>query len=250
MTTHLPDGSTGLGVEEARRRLPELLSRAANGERIVICRHQQPQAALVPLGDQPAIDPVRRQQRIQAITGLQGSGRHCWNRDSPRPARPAPPPPPFVQTVQRNRAFEPRLLSHGSRVAFDGSALVAFLCDAKGTGKYLGPMLQGIGQGYWLGVVSSVSLMRVLEGPLACGDEALAQRYANAFADGRHWQLVNPDTAITAAAVRLRRQEPQLDEISAIELATAIHSHASVLITDHPALAQTGQHPVLSALRI
>ena len=79
-------------VEEARRRLPELLSRAANGERFVICRHQQPQAALVPLGDQPAIDPVRRQQRIQAITGLQGSGRHCWNRDSPRPARPAPPP--------------------------------------------------------------------------------------------------------------------------------------------------------------
>ncbi len=124
-----------------------------------------------------------------------------------------------MQTLQRNRAFEPRLLSHGSRVAF--------LCDAKGTGKYLRPMLQGIGQGYWLGVVSSVSLMRVLEGPLACGDEALAQRYANTFVDGRHWQLANPDTTINA-----------------------IYSDLSVLITDHPALAQTGQHPVLSALRI
>jgi hypothetical protein len=55
-----------------------------------------------------------------------------------------------------------------------------------------------------------VSLIRVLEGPLACGDEALAQRYARAFENPVHWQLV----------------------------------------TDHPALAQTGQHPVLSALRL
>jgi hypothetical protein len=27
------------------------------------------------------------------------------------------------------------------------AALVAFLCNAKGTGKYLGPLLQGIAQG-------------------------------------------------------------------------------------------------------
>ena len=52
------------------------------------------------------------------------------------------------------------------------------------------------------------------------------------------------------AASRLQRQEHQLDEIRAIELATAIAAEATVLITDHPALAQTGQHPVLSARRI
>ena len=250
MTAPLPDGSPGFGVEEARRRLPELLSRAAQGERFVICRHQQPLAALVPLGDPAQADPPRRQTQIQALMSLQGSGRHCWDRDSPRPARPAPPPPPYVQPVQRQRSFEPRLLSQGSRIALDGSALVAFLCDAKGTGKYLGPLIEGIARGYWQGVVSTVSLMRVLEGPLACGDEALAQRYATAFADGRHWRLVAADAAIATAATRLRRQEPQLDDCSALELATAIHSDAAVLVTDHPALAQTGQHPVLSALRI
>jgi hypothetical protein len=51
---------------------------------------------------------------------------------------------------------------------------VAFLADAKGAGKHLQPLMQGIAAGYWIGVVSSVSLIRVLEGPLACGDEALA----------------------------------------------------------------------------
>ncbi len=63
----------------------------------------------------------------------------------------------------------------------------------------------------------------------------LAQRYATAFANPQQW---------------LQRQEPQLDAIGAIELATAIATEAAVLVTDHPALAQTGQHPVLSALRL
>lgn len=247
------------GVEEARRRLPELLERAAAGERLVIRRHRTAMAALVPLAGQAPTDPRRRQQQLQRLMGLRGSGRGCWDPNQRHPARPAPPPPAFVQPVQnlgpqaetqRQRAFNPRVLAHGSRIALDGTALVAFLADAKGAGKHLEPLMQGIAAGYWIGVVSSVSLIRVLEGPLACGDEALAQRYAKAFDNPRHWQLVPVDAAIAAAAVRLRRQEPQLDDSAAIELATAIQAEAAVLVTDHPALAQTGQHPVLSALRI
>lgn len=95
--------------------------------------------------------------------------------------------------------------------------------------------MQGIAQGTWQGVISSVSLARALEGPLVQGDEVLAQRYATAFANPQQW---------------LQRQEAQLDAIGAIELATAIATEAAVLVTDHPALAQTGQHPVLSALRL
>ncbi len=109
---------------------------------------------------------------------------------------------------------------------------MAFLADAKGAGKHLQPLMQGIAAGYWIGVVSSVSLIRVLEGPLACGDEALAQRYARAFENPVHWQLV----PLMPCGAAVRHAPNQAD--------------AAVLVTDHPALAQTGLHPVLSALRL
>ena len=238
-----------LGVEEARRRLPELLERAAAGEAFVIQRHKKPMAALIPVGGQLPPDPHQPQRQIQSLITLQGSGRNCWDPNQRHPSRPAPSAPPLVQAIGAE-PFSPGHLKHGSRIALDGSALVAFLADAKGTGNYLKPLIQGIAQGTWQGVISSVSLARVLEGPLAQGDEVLAQRYVNAFANAQHWLQVPADGALVLAATRLQRQEPQLDDIRAIELATAIATGATVLVTDHPALAQTGQHPVLSAHRL
>jgi antitoxin (DNA-binding transcriptional repressor) of toxin-antitoxin stability system len=229
-----------LGVEEARRRLPELLERAAGGEEFVIQRHKKPMAALVPLGGQTPTDPLKRQRQIQSLMALQGSGRRCWDSNQRHPANPAASP----------NQFRPSQLVEGSRIALDGSALVAFLADAEGTGNYLQPLMQGIAQGTWQGVISSVSLARVLEGPLAQGDEVLAQRYAAAFANPQQWLQLPADGTLMLAAARLQRQEPQLDAIRAIELATAIAAEAAVLVTDHPGLAQTGQHPVLSALRL
>ena len=260
----MSDSSTAaapLGVEEARRRLPELLERAAGGEEFVIQRHKKPMAALVPLGGQTPTDPLKRQRQIQSLMALQGSGRRCWDSNQRHPARPAATTPAFVQeTPQDNPGqddlktspglFRPSQLVEGSRIALDGSALVAFLADAEGTGNYLQPLMQGIAQGTWQGVISSVSLAHVLEGPLAQGDELLAQRYATAFGNPQQWLQLPADGALVLAAARLQRQEQQLDAIRAIELATAIAAEAAVLVTDHPALAQTGQHPVLSALRL
>ena len=239
--------SAPLGVEEARRRLPELLERAAGGEEFVIQRHKKPMAALVPLGGQPPTDPLKRQHQIQSLMALQGSGRRYWDAEQHHPARPTATAPAFVPGAGQ---FRPSQLVQGSRIALDGTALVAFLADAKGTGKVLQPLMQGIAQGTWQGVISSVSLARVLEGPLAQGDEVLAQRYATAFANPQQWLQVPADATVVLAAARLQRQEAQLDAIGAIELATAIAAEAAVLVTDHPALAQTGQHPVLSALRL
>ena len=237
-----------LGVEEARRRLPELLERAAGGEQFVIQRHKKPMAALIPLGGQAPTDPLQRQRQIQSLMSLQGSGRSTWDPNQRRPATPAPAAPAI--SAQPSDHFRPNQLVQGSRIALDGSALVAFLADAKGTGTYLQPLMQGIAQGTWQGVISSLSLARVLEGPLAQGDEVLAQRYATAFTNPQQWLQVPADGALVLAAARLQRQEPQLDAIRAIELATAIATESAVLVTDHPALAHTGQHPVLSALRL
>jgi antitoxin (DNA-binding transcriptional repressor) of toxin-antitoxin stability system len=238
------------GVEQARRRLPELLARAASGERFVLCRHHHALAVLGPVNDPEPQEPGQGAWPVRSLLQLQGSGRHCWEPTSTQPIRPTPSPIPYVQPVKRHHTFDPRLLQQGSRVALDGSALVAFLADAKGTGTYLGPLMEGIAQGYWQGVISTVSLMRVLEGPLACGDETLAQRYSMALAHGGHWQQIAPNAALVEAATRLQQQEPQLDSLGALELATAIRAGAAVLVTDHPALAQTGQLPVLSAQRL
>jgi len=242
-----PDHS--VGVEEARRRLPELLNRALAGHSTQIHRHGKPVAALVPLGGRIPMDPLLRQRRLQNLLTLQGSGKACWPA-RPTPARPAPTPPSFVQplTDAARTAFSAQRLQRGQAIAFDGAALVAFLCDAKGTGLFLEPLMRGIAQGSWRGVISSLSLADLLQGPLSQGNEALAQRYGQVFSDPLAWTVVPADAALVQAAVRLQQSEPGLPLTSAIELATAIASEAAVLVSDHPQLAQTAQHPVFSAL--
>jgi len=236
-----------LGVEETRRRLPELLNRAQAGATTLISRHGRPVAALVPLGGRIPTDPMLRQRRLQELLNLQGSGKSCWPA-RPTPARPAPTPPAFVRSISR-AVFTPQQLRQGDAIAFDGTALVAFLCDAKGTGLFLEPLLQGIGQGTWRGLISSLSLAEILQGPLSQGNEQLAQRYARVFAEPACWTVVPADAAVVQAAVRLQQSEPELSLTAAVELATAIAAGAAVLVSDNPLLAQTDQHPVLSALR-
>jgi antitoxin (DNA-binding transcriptional repressor) of toxin-antitoxin stability system len=125
-----------LGVEEARRRLPELLERAAGGEEFVIQRHKKPMAALVPLGGQAPTDPLKRQRQIQSLMALQGSGRRSWDSNQHHPASPGATAPEFVQEIQQDNPgqddhntspgqFRPSQLVEGSRIALDGSALVA-----------------------------------------------------------------------------------------------------------------------------
>jgi len=59
------------GVEEARRRLPELLERAHRGERVVITRHGRPYATLGEATPATARPP--------AFSELRGSGRGLWS---------------------------------------------------------------------------------------------------------------------------------------------------------------------------
>lgn len=224
------------GVEEARKRLPELLERAASGERLVIRRHKKALAALVSLQDTLLIDPLEEKQAMQSLIGLQGSLKR-----SPRGAD-APNNAP-LPTLQR---FEPRRLRRGSRICMDGSALMAFLSAQSASARLLEPLFQGIAQGTWQGVISCLSLMEILERAIAGGDEALAQRYRAAFSG---WIQVDVDPELVADATRLRAQEPKLGGLQAIELATAIRFETAVLVTTDADLAQTELHPVFSAAR-
>lgn len=241
----IPDET--LGVEEARRRLPELLSRAQTGSTTLISRHGRPVAALTPLGGRIPADPMLRQRRLQALLNLKGSGKDCWTG----PAAPAVVQPLAASKGPKN-GFSPQQLRQGDAIAFDGSALVAFVRDTKGTGQFLEPLLRGIAQGTWRGVISSLSLAELLQGPLQQGNEALAQCYATVFRDPQSWTVLSADADLVQAAARLQQGNSGLTATfsltAAIELATAIAAGAAVLVSDNPQLAQTEHHPVLSAL--
>jgi prevent-host-death family protein len=70
------------GAEEARNRLPELLSAAEKGRSTIITRHGRPVAILTPFA---ASNSAAAEQ--QSLTPWQGSGRGLWGKDSARTIR-------------------------------------------------------------------------------------------------------------------------------------------------------------------
>ena len=66
-------GVERFGVQEARQRFPELLVRASKGERLVIQRHRQDLAAIVPLQDAAA--GTSDQEAMENLLSLKGSAQ-------------------------------------------------------------------------------------------------------------------------------------------------------------------------------
>jgi prevent-host-death family protein len=67
-----------VGAGEARKRLPALLDRAAQGEMTVISKRGRPYAALI------ALDQVPREHSRDLIVSLKGSGRGLFGRNPRR----------------------------------------------------------------------------------------------------------------------------------------------------------------------
>ena len=242
-----------IGVEEARRRLPELLNKAEAGEQTIIRRHNKAVAALVPIWQRPSA-------QTRNVLSLRGTGLQTWpaptkenalnsQESSSRPngegspQKPAKPGVPSSSTSSPNARFEPHRLTHGSVIALDAAALIGFLCDRAGCKRVLEPMLTGIAQGYWRGLLTSSSLGHVLAGPLSRGQEPLAQLYKQVLADPKGWTVACLDAPLVEAAVRLQIAEA-LPEAAALDLAAAIAGGASVLVSDDPHLARLA-HPQL-----
>ena len=79
-------GVERFGVQEARQRFPELLVRASKGERLVIQRHRQDLAAIVPLED--AAGGTSSHEAMENLLSLKGSAQKrsaCLLYTSPSP---------------------------------------------------------------------------------------------------------------------------------------------------------------------
>ena len=231
------NGMERFGVQEARQRFPELLVRASKGERLVIQRHRQDLAAIVPLQDSLLSESPNNQQAMENLVALKGSLRGLKDDREI-----------LSRGVHQKPRFDPRELTQGSRISLDGSALLAFFKDEASSHQIVEPILQGIAQGTWIGVLSTVSLIDVLHDAICCVDESLGQRYEAAFSNQRHWVQVEPDTQLVVAASRLRKQEPALGNLEALEIATAIEFQSKVFLTGSDKISQTKLIPTLKAV--
>jgi len=222
-----PNTMDTLGVLEARKRFPELLDRAREGEETLISRHGHPVAALVPLWR-------RHRPQRQALLSLKGSGRACW--PDPLPRAPSQPGPIQPLNSTANLAF-------GSAVAIDATALIPYL-RGDASSRHQEPLIAAIAAGHWRGVLSMATLMTLVEGPLRLGDEVLAARYEAVFSDPTAWTLVSLTPQVALAAARLQRPgtepelgpAPDLDPDVALELASALHGGAAAMISRDPRL--------------
>ena len=70
--------SRPIGLEQARNKLPELVSSAGAGTTHVITRHGRPVAALVPLS------AAGRARRSAGLLPLRGTGRGLWGAEPSR----------------------------------------------------------------------------------------------------------------------------------------------------------------------
>lgn len=62
----------GIGAEQARQRLPQLLDRASRGQTTIITKHGKPCAAIVPVAS------ARASSRAVGLVALMGSGKGLW----------------------------------------------------------------------------------------------------------------------------------------------------------------------------
>jgi predicted nucleic acid-binding protein len=137
-------------------------------------------------------------------------------------------------------------LPEGSLIAIDTAPLIYWLEDHPRWGSAYAGLFQGLDEGRWHGLLSTVTLAELLTGPLQQGREELAERYAAALSDPSCFQLAELTPAIAISAARLRARS-SLRLPDAVQLATALHSNAAALVTHDRDFAGCSDLPILSA---
>jgi predicted nucleic acid-binding protein len=121
-------------------------------------------------------------------------------------------------------------LPQGARVTVDTAPIIYLL---EGNVRFLPrfmPLFERIDEGSLQGVISAVTLAEVLAGPLKRGNEILADRYYQALAGSRQWQLLPVDGALAFTAARIRVGYG-LKLPDALQVATAVRSGSTALVT-------------------
>ena len=123
------------------------------------------------------------------------------------------------------------LLADHRRIALDANAFI-YLFEAPGSlAQATGAILDAAELGQVTVVISAMVLAEIAVGPVAGGDETLAERYADAIREARGVQVV-PLTADIAVDVGIIRGRHQVQIADAVHLATARQAGATAIVTN------------------
>ena len=137
-------------------------------------------------------------------------------------------------------------LPEGAWVTVDTAPIIYLMEDHPTLLEPYLPVFERIEAGTLHGVVSTVTLAEFLTGPLRNSDEILADRYYQSLANSNNWHIQELDAPLSFTAARIRtRYELKLPD--AIQVATAIHSNSSALITHDRDFANVTEIPILSS---
>lgn len=123
--------------------------------------------------------------------------------------------------------IDPSDLSEGALLLLGSAPIIYYLEEHRQYGPRFQPLFDMHQQGRLRFAVTTVTVLEVLSGPLAAGNEALARRYRSIL---ESWQVVPLDAAIAESAARLHGSL-RLKLPDAVQVASALALHADALVT-------------------
>jgi len=137
-------------------------------------------------------------------------------------------------------------LSEGAWVTVDTAPIIYLMEDHPTLLEPYLPIFERIEAGTLRGVVSTVTLAEFLAGPLRSGNEILADRYYQGLANSTNWYVQEFDAPLSFTAARIRTRYG-LKLPDAIQVATAIYSSSSALVTHDRDFAAVTEIPILGS---
>ena len=135
-------------------------------------------------------------------------------------------------------------LPQGALVAIDTAPVIYLLERREPFADHFKPLFQRIQEGTLRGILSPITVAEVTAGPLAHGDDILAERYYRALLHGANLQVQEMTAEIGFKAARFRARYG-LKLSDAIQLATAVHAGASALVTHDRGFGKVTELPII-----
>lgn len=109
----------------------------------------------------------------------------------------------------------------------DSAPLIYVLEDHPDLASYFQPMFDAHAAGRLRFVITTITVIEVLTGPLSTGNDVLARRYRKLFEE---WPVIGLDVTVAEIAARIRASL-RLKLADAIQVASAFASQADALVT-------------------